>query len=329
MSVMVSQELKHIVQVSTLSLFPFCCVLLGYNISEVHIKNILLVFSIALLLFVFVERISLFLGLNIFGIRDLSLIIQDRDIPIFGRALGIYSNPNELGFVAGAMFFFFVYLGFNFKIALFISLPLIIFSASRGSLVAFLIGFMVIVFSCRKYFFKMLSFFVVMSTLVLFGMFSFAENVEDDVSRFYEIFDVLNSKNFIGRVDFWESVISRDDIAWGTIVPPQLVLGHAIDNAYFFMLSQGGFLALFTYSWLYVFLMFVSLREKLLIRKASAIGFLFFVGINSVTMLGFIGVSTGGIFWLFVGVLLSQGVGNNLFLPTLRSWKIKSISGHF
>lgn len=305
-SVLESGEIKHLIQVASFTTFPLACVILGYNASEMVIRRSLLIFFVLLLVFVILERISHFASIDILGVRELSLSLQDSDSPVLGRAVGLYGNPNELGFVAGLLFFVMVYLGVRIGVAFSLSVVLIFLSASRGSLVAFILALSFFVMINPRNSNKLVMVLFTLVFLAVLGQSLEFLNFETNLARFFEVLSILDSRNFQGRVDYWESVVSLESPVLGTWIPPQLYFGHAIDNAYLYIFAQGGILGLLVFSLFFLFLVVFCFKEFDKNRKAISLSLLIFVSVNSITMLGLLGAGVGGIFWLYLGVFFRR-----------------------
>ena len=184
---------------------------------------------------------------------DISLAALDGQLGSLGRSSGLYTNPNELGLWAGVA----VILAWEMLpprvrgVGITLAILQLLLSQSRGAAVALaaalVVGAVLSVARGRPAsstaFKAILSFgfagllagllaLLIGHTAVLFD-------------RFGAIFQVLTSgfqadTNLAARFDLWSGVLTLNSAyPWGTWGPPSILLGAAVDNAWFSALAQG------------------------------------------------------------------------------------------
>ena len=242
---------------------------------------------------------------------------------LYGRSTGIFTSPNVLGFFGGICFWLIIFLKdeysvFQYKFGLIASLACLIFSISRGSVAGFIISwFLFFILSAKKINFKKISygFYLI---IVLGGIFYIAYDVfsEDQKERFAELFDVFSGKfekseNAIGRIDAWVGIAHQmQEMPWGTLLPPQLVINYSPDNQFVYYFAQGGFFLLLIVIIFYLILIFVGMKNK---NKDSKIlsSIVLFSVVNSlsiVVMNSFVFM----LFWMFLGIYSRSSQNNKL-----------------
>jgi hypothetical protein len=112
------------------------------------------------------------------------------------------------------------------------------------------------------------------------------------------------SASWTGRLQFWASVWERGNLPIGTLVSPELVLGHAIDSFYVRVLAQGGVIG-----WLSGLLLFVGLAmqagrlpEHL---KGRYMALIVFMLVNGFSMLS-VQTLEGVFVWVVIGYAAHQ-----------------------
>jgi hypothetical protein len=184
---------------------------------------------------------------------DVSLAALQGQLGVLGRGGGLYVNPNELGLWAGvAVILAWAILPPRLRgIGITLAILTLLLSQSRGATVALVaalvLGAALSVVrgrlassSASK---AILSFGFAGLLAVLAVVFIAPPGAPLD--RFGALFQVLTrgpqaDANLTGRIDFWSGVlVLNSSYPWGTWGPPELLLGTAVDSAWFRALAQG------------------------------------------------------------------------------------------
>lgn len=188
---------------------------------------------------------------------------------IHGRATGVFINPNDFGFWAVIMIGY-VWLYFTMPAtkyaSVFVLLLCLFASNSRGALVAFIFGLIVVAFIYRRsYKFSFIvfpSFFVMLAVFFILafpGDVSLSIPHSDPLSAFFSrLYSLVNlvgglggDESLEGRLSAWRHAVNvMQEYPLGTMVPPETILGVAADNQYVYLALQGGLLMLVLYGWM-------------------------------------------------------------------------------
>jgi len=189
-----------------------------------------------------------------------------------GRSSGLYFNPNVLGFWAGlAVILSWSMLSPRYRwVGVALGVLTLLLSQSRGAAAALLAALVcgaVLSIAGGGFF----------SGRIFKGIFVFALAITAALSiaalivpagllgdRFGALFSVWSEgpradPNLAARLDLWEAVTALNAVyPWGTLGPPEYVLGNAVDNAWFRAFSQGSILYVATLAMLLVAGFFIS-----------------------------------------------------------------------
>lgn len=188
-----------------------------------------------------------------FGQWDLSLAIRSGLLSVQGRGSGLYANPNELGLWAG----FVAVLAWTVLpprlkgIGTMLAVVTLLLSQSRGATVALAAALVVgvwLAFLGRRLISRGAA-KAILSLGIAGGLAGAAALIVVPASalleRFGAIFSVLTQgpqadPNLAGRVGFWTAVVALNSVyPWGTMGPPELILGTAVDSMWFRTFAQG------------------------------------------------------------------------------------------
>ena len=256
--------------------------------------------------------------LDVFSIIGKMIVqIQNKIIgfPISSRPTGIFINPDTLGIYAGFVFWFCIYCkNFMSKIkknfCILACLFLILFSFSRGSIVAIIISLFFSVSlnfiffkSNIKYFNQIILKFFVLIFLIFLSFSFFTSNQIDRIDQIIRVvnFGVSQSPDMKGRSDSWLYIVEKtENMPFGTIAPPQLVVKASADSQFVYFFAQGGFTLFFLLVFLYIYLVYIGITSG---RKneLSFFGSVIFLIINSITLTP-LSSFTCSIFWIIVGM---------------------------
>lgn len=317
----------HAVQVSVYFVTPVLFFLLGYNSSPNHVRRILILILSIVFIFTVMERLEFWLGFNIFSLTDFSTQIKsaaiaDSSDPSFGRATGIFINPNQLGFFAGCIMFSIFTLSprqFRGRLLLLLSTAIIIFlSGSRGSIFAFLLASMIYIFLARS---AWVSIGILVTGLLLYVIYFYLSSYGSfsiDAFMYRLLFDSgIEGHSMSGRSLYWSNVLDRVNIFIGTLEPPELVLGHAIDSYYMRLVAQAGIVGLLLGLFLFIFQYIEYNYLPLDYSRAEFSGLLVFVAINSISMLGLLGLEAVFV-WVVFGCI-ARRTGDDRFSYVRRA----------
>lgn len=310
-SVMSSGNISHLAQLAPFVLIPFVYFYIGTIISSKILYKSIVICVGVVFVFVITERAQIFLNFEapfFTYVNEYFRLVSDN--PVYGRANGIFGNPNTLGFFSGCLFFLVLALTINknYKLRNFTLIMLVImvfFSGSRGSLLGFLVGIIAFFYGLRiknikfSYFFYFLA--IVLVGFIFLNVYS--EYLFTYFTRFYEITNIQDSTNFVGRMGFWRSVMESDHVIFGTLAPPQLFFKHPLDSFFFHVIGQFGILGfvIIVGFFLGAFCFILNLKDRVV--KFCFIGLLIFVVINSITMTSILASSLAPVFWLSFGFL--------------------------
>jgi hypothetical protein len=169
------------------------------------------------------------------------------------RSSGLYFNPNELGLWAGiALVLAWAMLQGRLRyIAIVLALLTLLLSQSRGASVALVasllagVGLAIVerrislASAAKTMGVVALIVIVAGGAALIFGI------PEAAVQRFSSLIAVFTQgaqadPNLAGRLDYWSAVTNLNAIyPWGTLGPPEVLLGTAIDSSWFEMFAQG------------------------------------------------------------------------------------------
>lgn len=322
-SVLVSSQEKHLIQLGVYVFLPFTLLLVGYKLP---VKNIESFFYGAMLLvssFVLLERLEFYSVTSATMVSDFSSALrsfgEDTDYQqLFGRATGLFANPNEFGFFALGSVLILLALGSvqqavaDFSVAkktlLLLFLIAGFLSFSRGATLSMLIALLLtsIIFRAGRFLvlFGGLGFVFLAFVIFLLGVLS-----EDARSLWFARFGggaegFAVDQNLSGRVQFWKSVLSGDHLIFGVLVSPESYFGHAIDSLFVRWLGWAGVFGVLSIFVLFGLCLYVAVNLKVREMSFYFLAFFLFVLFNSFVMLSILSPSGGALFWLGLGCLL-------------------------
>lgn len=231
--------------------------------------------------------------------------------PSYGRATGLFINPNQLGFFAGAILFSILSIKSNIEnrdlAAIFMmAVVLMLLSGSRGSMFAFAVAVLVYILVSRS--FRILPALAGTALLVFVGYLYVGANAAGSLEVFMDRLlygSTDQNDSMVGRLTFWSSVFQNVNLLTGTLIPPEMYLQHAIDSFYVRTLAQGGVLGLL--SALILFLSQFVGANRLAPAKARGafLALLTFVMVNSFSMLGLLDLQAVFV-WIIMGLVAER-----------------------
>lgn len=326
LGIFVSGNPLHAVQISVYFFGPMVFFLFGYNSSPVYIRNILILVLLVVFLFTFFERLEFWLGYNALNLTDLSTkikyaAISDSRDPAIGRATGVFVNPNQLGFFAGCVMFSIFSLSrgrSSSAMLIFLASAIIIFfSGSRGSIFAFVLASLAYALSARSakvsigIFFTSFVIYIIYYYLTAHG----SSNLDAFLYRLF--FDSgFEGDSMSERVYFWSNVFDRVNILTGTLEPPELALGHAIDSFYMRLIAQAGIFGALLSAFLFIAQYLQARFMPIDLPRAEFRSLLVFIIVNSVSMLGILGLEAVFVWAVFGAVARRAGRTRTNFTRT-------------
>jgi O-antigen ligase len=181
---------------------------------------------------------------------DLSLV--DIDTYVQARSTGLYLNPNELGFWAAlaTVLAWTLMRGKARYLGVVLAIATLVLSESRGSIIALVAATAVgSVLAWRRgtlgwHSVRTVGLAVGLIVLIVVAVFELRPS-EPGATRLTAIFGVLTQgaqadSSLSGRIDFWQAVLDfLDTRPFGSLGPPELAIGSAIDNDWFRALARG------------------------------------------------------------------------------------------
>lgn len=260
-----------------------------------------------------------YLGTSLMGSASLVSFLEARAVAagrvvIYGRASGLYANPNTLAALGGIGLVLAFARGTHSRsqrIALAVpSLVLLGVAQSRASIIAAVVGVTVQLLldsgparTGRRRAARVLVPMVAAAGLVWIAALEWAPAVVAALAvRVNSLLGggvggVLADTSVSGRLAFWSSALAQAVTRpFGTIGPVQVVIPGGVDNEYLYMLLQGGALYLALELWTYVRAWGTALRRQ----SSMPVGLVVFVALVGMSQL-----TTGSapflIFWLLLG----------------------------
>jgi O-Antigen ligase len=264
---------------------------------------------------------------------DLSLAVLQGQLGSLGRSTGLFTNPNDLGLWAGVA----VVLAWTTLpqrqrgIGIALSVMTLLLSQSRGPavglLAALVAGAALSVargrFASSAAFKTVLAFVLAGLLATLAGVFVAAPEVLLD--RFGALFQVLMAgpqadANLASRLNLWSGVVVLNSAyPWGTWGSPELLLGTAVDSAWFRAFAQG--------SVPYVATLALLFAAALALRDPSHGDALRLIGVT-VAVAGLTQTPFGSpviaIFWVLLGVYMQSSVAARRSARSQRLERIRT-----
>lgn len=314
--ILISDNILHISQVTLYLILPTSLYIAGCNISSSFLLRCLSFLLLVVFVFTVLERAEFWLGIDLFGFVDYGARMKVAAMsygadPTYARASGLFVNPNQLGFFAGAVLFAILSIRAPSRIRGLIpigvmAVVLVILSGSRGSLIALGAAAVTYVSVTRSFRFLLV---IVASALVVFaGYITISATETGTFGAFTDRLlytSVYQNESLLGRMAFWSSVMDRVNLLTGTLIPPEMYLGHPVDSFYMRMLAQGGVLGLVS-SVLLLGAQFASSRRLAPDRAKGAFWALItFVVVNSFSMMGLLDLEAVFV-WTIMGLVASR-----------------------
>jgi len=320
-SIYLTSNYSTLLQLSIFLFLPASLFLIGFKTPSRVLAKVVSFSSIVICSFAIFERMVFFSLLDSNFIRSTSLAFRMQgqgpyDVPLWGRATGVFGNPNELGLFCVCAILFMLYchrdkgLSITYKFTLCLLVATLLLSASRGSIASLVSGMLIFVLLNSRL--KTSWHFLFLMPVIFFAMASIGTSLMDESfiqmlsSRFTSGLYFSQDENFSGRWDVWRIVLSSGYILFGTVVSPELVFQQAIDNMFVRLLAQGGMLGLLVTTFLFLNILWIVLRLKSQQQKGFAIAFFVAFFLNSMTMLGFQSVVGSTFFWAMFGLVLAD-----------------------
>lgn len=264
-------------------------------------------------------------GIPMPGSQDVVTYMESRAeelgrILIYGRAIGVYSNPNTFALLGGIALMF--ALSGHPSRAIeraAIAIPAIAIigmSQSRATIIAVILS--LLVHYARELFLSRsvkipaprgvitLGFSLVLAWAAVV---QFAPTVHDAlIIRVSRLLEALTAggpadPGVAGRFNFWEAGIADFvDRPLGTLGPPQMVINSGIDNEYLFTLLQGGVVYLALLGWVMVAAVRTAVRVESSPMPLALPLYLLFVGVSQVVTQTIPAV----LFWAILGAALAH-----------------------
>jgi hypothetical protein len=319
--VFISQSPLQLVQIVIFLLLPFGLLVLGQNASREGLQRFLIGVLVVIFTFTVLERLGFWFGFGALGLSEFSLRMKlhaheiGGQFPVLGRATGVFINPNTLGYVAGCLLFSILILskvnvGIWQMILSIMSILLIAMSGSRGSMLALgaaILTYLVYMRSGRA--------LIYVTLLAIFLTLAYFVAASQNASTFALFLDRIQndwnveSGSWTGRLQFWSSVWERGNLPIGTLVSPELALGHAIDSFYVRVMAQGGVIGLATGVLLFVGLGLQGGRLPTHL-KGPYMALVVFMLVNGFSMLSV--QTTACLFvWAVIGFAANRSVGEH------------------
>lgn len=315
-----NENIGLLAQIYNYIFIPVLFMHVGYFSRLNHIYKPILVLSTCVLLSAFSQFLyhsyQINGPFNIFqSLSNYMTEVQEvyKDTATYGRATGLFINPNELGYYGGLCFWFFYlyYYKTNTRLSLFgmvISIITILLSLSRTSVIA-LISSLVIVYVIKIFKGKQkINFKSILPTiLVTFLTYKIVSALnQGQADRLVEILSVAqgdtgSSSNLSSRITAWNNIHSYvTENPWGTLSPPIAEIGISPDSQFVYFYAQGGLILLFLTILFYIYLFKTSVQIKFNGSYTALGSFIFFM-ISSLTMPVLNSFITA-IFWTIFGI---------------------------
>jgi hypothetical protein len=297
-----------------------------YKISQKWMENYLVIYILIQVFFALTQFLY-WKGILHLGIMDpiikWDLKIQDSDKVIYGRSIGLFSNPNILGFWSVTTFWlaFFLLKGIKRKIGLVLVIVVLALSQSRGSIVTLLatlsIYYFYITIKGRQLNRALKgSMYLIISLAIGYLLIINIEALEPFLYRLISAFGIFTNgissdSNLSGRFEAWKLVINVFfSYPFGTLGSPELIIGSFIDNEWVRLLIQGSFVFIIAF-----LMLFWN------IYKLGGIGgnlgtllrlLLLCILLNGITQIP-LSYSAVYMFWFFIGILLRKRAQMNTY----------------
>lgn len=235
------------------------------------------------------------------------------------RSSGLYFNPNELGLWAGmALVLAWAILPGRLRyVAVTVALLTLLLSQSRGITVALVAalsaGVVLTIAEGRISLTSTLKTLAIVSGVVLAAA-AVALIIgipEAAIQRFSSLLAVLTQgpqadANLAGRLDYWSAVTNLNaTYPWGTLGPPELLLGTAIDSSWFQTFAQGSVPYAAALGLLLLSAMSIGeSRYRDALRVMAVL-----IAVAGITQTPF-GYPSIALFWVFVGAGLQSSVAS-------------------
>lgn len=233
------------------------------------------------------------------------------------RGSGLYFNPNVLGAWAGAaaILAWAVLSGRQRGVALLLALLTLTMSQSRGATVALLaagaVGLVLTFVRGRASIpgAARAGLSVVLAVAVAFGVVAALEPSRAVVDRFGALLEVFTQgpqadPNLASRLELWAAAIDLNArYPLGTWGPPEMVLGDAVDSAWFRVFAQGS--AIYLVAFVLLFLAPFALRPSRF--RDATILMSVFMAVGGLTQLP-LDYAVGYLFWVLLGAALQAAV---------------------
>ena len=327
-------QIGLLAQIHSFFIMPLIFIHLGFFIDKRVAINIV-VFLVLICLFFALSQFFYYTyntkgPFNIFIIlSDFSLANQLAILPnaTYGRATGIFVNPNTLGFFGGLTYWLISYIqkdkiSWKAYIGIFSSLLCVFLSFSRTSLIGLFFSITLVYalnFVMHSYKIKSLVKHTILVSVLIFSLYFLAFYINDyQFQRFKEISSVASSgveqsANLSGRLNAWSTIFDyTKNNPLGTIVPPQLVIQESPDNQFIYFFAQGGYLLLIATLMIYIYLIYQALRYGRSYHFAF-LGGCIFVLISSVTLVA-LNIFVISLFWLMIGMHARSRVSRSLLI---------------
>lgn len=231
------------------------------------------------------------------------------------RSSGLYFNPNELGLWAGmALVLAWTMLRARLRfVAITLALLTLLLSQSRGVTVAVacaLIAGVIFAFTENRVSIssaaKTLG--IVAIVAMVAGAAALVIGIPDAaIQRFASLLAVITQgpqadANLAGRLDYWSAVTTLNSVyPWGTLGPPELLLGTAVDSSWFEAFAQGSVFYAATLGLLLVSAVSVGQYKYRSALRVVAV----LIGVAGLTQTPF-GYPPIALFWVLLGAALQS-----------------------
>lgn len=319
-SPILSGKLEYLIQVSVFFFTPALSFISGYYLRRGILNNVFIYISLIIGIFTVLERYSFFTNQDFLSITEFSKDLRSFGLDgsvdyLFGRAVGLFGNSNELGYISGALMYAILITGSDSRlrplkgVAIFLCVLMLLLSSSRGSVISMIISLFLFLVINNRYLLLLriltyASFFIIIIYLIL----QFFPS--DAAGQFYVRFlfgdNAIEDGNLYARMLFWDNFLTSDYVIFGTFAPPESILGHAIDNLFIRYWAQAGILGLVILIWSFVSLTKLALLVPFRDTKCLSVSFIVFTFLNSQTMLTFLSGGGAVMFWSISGFIAKQ-----------------------
>jgi hypothetical protein len=246
------------------------------------------------------------------------------------RSSGLYFNPNELGLWAGmALVLAWAILPGRLRyIAITVALLTLLLSQSRGITVALasalFAGVVLTIAEGRISLSSAMKTVGVVSVVVLVAAaVALIIGIPDAaIQRFASLVAVVTQgpqadANLAGRLDYWSAVTTLNaTYPWGTLGPPELLLGTAVDSSWFETFAQGSVPYAATLGLLLLSAMSITeFRYRQALRVMTVL-----IAVAGITQTPF-GYPPIALFWVFLGA----GLQSSVTARARASWSPRSV----